>query len=140
MNLSIRNRFDATIDSVTSGPAMTTVKARLATGQEMTSVITSEAATELGLAAGTPVQLLIKATEVSVAIDAPGRVSIRNLLRGTLTAIDNGEVMTTLKVQLPDGDVLTAVITRESTEDLELTTGMAVTAMVKSTDVAVATG
>jgi molybdate transport system regulatory protein len=138
MKLSIRNDVEATVDSVTGGPAMTTVRARLASGQVVTAAITSDAAAALGLGPGTPVHLLVKATEVAVALEHPGPMSIRNLLRGTLTAIDTGAVMSTLKIQLADGSTLTSVVTRESTEDLELTTGQAVTAMIRSTDVAVA--
>ena len=138
MKLSIRNRFDATVESVTTGPAMTTVRTRLTSGPEITAAITSDAATELSLAAGTAVQVLIKSTEVSVAADPVGRVSIRNLLPGTVQSVDHGAAMTVVKIDLADGGVLTSAITSESAADLGLAVGMAVTALVKSTDVSIA--
>jgi molybdate transport system regulatory protein len=138
MQLSIRNRFDATVVSVTAGPAMTAVRARLTSGPEITAAITSDAASDLNLAAGSPVQVLIKSTEVSVAADPVGRVSIRNRLSGTVESVDQGTAMTVVKIDLIDGGVLTSAITSESAADLGLAAGMPVTALVKSTDVSIA--
>jgi len=137
MKLSIRNRFDATVESVAIGPAMTAIHARLTGGQLITAAITGEAAVDLQLQPHSAVQVLIKSTEVSVSVDPVGRVSVRNVLPGTVVAVDHGEIMSTLKVGLPGGDVLTAVITKESAQELALDVGVAVTALVKSTDVAI---
>ncbi|MER5689020.1 TOBE domain-containing protein [Streptomyces sp. NPDC002205] len=67
-------------------------------------------------------------------------LSIRNQIPGTVTAITVGEVMATVKVRLDGGQDLTAAITREAVEDLGLAEGSAVRALVKSTEVALATG
>jgi molybdate transport system regulatory protein len=138
MKLSIRNVLDATVESLAMGPAMSTVHARLTGGQVVTAAITSEAAGELALTAGVAVKVLIKSTEVGVAIDPFGRISLRNVIPGTIAAVDHGEVMTTTKVEIAGGEVLTAAITKESAEDLGLAVGLAVAALVKSTDVAIA--
>ena len=137
VQLSIRN-LDGVVEAVTVGPAMTTVRTRLPGGQDVTAAITSEAAAELDLRAGASVRVLVKSTEISVALGEVGRVSIRNLLPGIVTAVDNGEVMSTVKLDIGNGDVLTATITREAAGELGLAIGVAVTAMVKSTDVAIA--
>lgn len=67
-------------------------------------------------------------------------LSIRNQIPGTVTAVTPGEVMATVKVRLDGGQDLTAAITLEAVEDLGLAAGSAVRAMVKSTEVALATG
>ncbi|WP_109030023.1 TOBE domain-containing protein [Streptomyces rubrogriseus] len=67
-------------------------------------------------------------------------LSIRNQLPGTVTAVTPGEAMATVTVRLSGGQDLTAAITREAAEDLALTPGTAVRALVKSTEVALATG
>jgi molybdate transport system regulatory protein len=131
VRLSIRNQFDATVESVTAGPAMTAVRVRLHGGPTVTAAITSDAAADLGLAPGLAVVVLIKATEVGVAVDPVGRISIRNLLPGTVQSLEPGAAMT-------NGGVLTSAITHESAEDLGLAEGTQVTALVKSTDVALA--
>ncbi|CAM5739340.1 Molybdenum-pterin-binding protein MopB [Streptomyces alboniger] len=66
-------------------------------------------------------------------------LSIRNQLSGTVTASTPGEVMATVKVRLTGGQDLTAAITLEAAEDLGLAAGTAVRALVKSTEVALAT-
>ena len=67
-------------------------------------------------------------------------LSIRNQLPGTVTTITPGEVMATVGIRLAGGQDLTAAITREAAEELGLTTGTAVRALVKSTEVSLATG
>ncbi|MEU6278233.1 TOBE domain-containing protein [Streptomyces populi] len=66
--LSIRNRLPGTVTDVTSGGAMARVKVRIA-GAELTSAITRDAVSELGLSAGSEVVALIKSTEVSLSGD-----------------------------------------------------------------------
>lgn len=66
-------------------------------------------------------------------------LSIRNQLNGTVTAVTTGEVMATVKVRLPGGQVITAAITREAVQDLRITEGSAVRLLIKSTEVSVAT-
>jgi molybdate transport system regulatory protein len=66
-------------------------------------------------------------------------LSIRNQLPGTVTDITPGEAMATVKVRLGGGQALTAAITLDAVEDLALAPGSDVTALVKSTDIALAT-
>ncbi|MFD6171935.1 MULTISPECIES: TOBE domain-containing protein [Streptomyces] len=66
-------------------------------------------------------------------------LSIRNQLPGTVTAVTPGEVMATVRVRLTGGQALTAAITREAADDLGLAPGTAVRALVKSTEVSLAT-
>jgi molybdopterin-binding protein len=63
------------------------------------------------------------------------RLSTRNQLNATVTEITLGGVMASVKVSLPDGQAITATITREAAEDLGLADGDAVTVLVKSTEV-----
>ncbi|MFI6687387.1 molybdopterin-binding protein [Streptomyces sp. NPDC050485] len=67
-------------------------------------------------------------------------LSIRNQLPGTVTAIASGEVMATVKVRLDGGQEITAAITLDAVKDLGIAAGSAVRALVKSTEVALATG
>ncbi|MBV9026108.1 MAG: TOBE domain-containing protein [Streptomycetaceae bacterium] len=66
-------------------------------------------------------------------------LSIRNQLPGTVTSVTPGEVMAAVKVRLDSGQDLTAAITLEAVKDLRLAEGSAVRAMMKSTEVALAT-
>jgi molybdopterin-binding protein len=64
------------------------------------------------------------------------RLSTRNQLAGVVTEVTVGSVMATVKVRLNGGDqVITASITREAAEELDLAAGSEVVALIKSTEV-----
>ncbi|GGP85150.1 TOBE domain-containing protein [Streptomyces melanogenes] len=67
-------------------------------------------------------------------------LSIRNQIPGTVTAVTTGEAMASVKVRLIGGQEITAAITTEAVKDLGLSAGAAVKALVKSTEVSLATG
>lgn len=70
MRLSTRNQLIGTVESIATGEAMATLKVRLAgSDQVLTSAITADAARDLNLAVGDEVTLLIKATDVAIAVD-----------------------------------------------------------------------
>jgi molybdopterin-binding protein len=62
------------------------------------------------------------------------RLSTRNQLAGTVTAINPGSVMTTVKVDV-SGQEVTAAVTKEAVEELGIGVGDAVVVLVKSTEV-----
>ena len=63
------------------------------------------------------------------------RLSTRNQLAGTVESVEAGSVMSTVKVRLTGGDLITASITLEATKELDLAPGRPVTVLVKSTEV-----
>ena len=62
-------------------------------------------------------------------------LSARNQLKGTITAIKLGGVMAEVVVDIGDGNEVVSAITRGSVEALGLHEGMAVVAIIKSTEV-----
>ncbi|MCH1867226.1 molybdopterin-binding protein [Nocardioides sp. CFH 31398] len=69
MRLSTRNQLPGTVVSVTTGEAMAVVKVRLDGGETITSSITKDAVTDLGLAEGSKVTVLVKSTEVALGVE-----------------------------------------------------------------------
>jgi molybdate transport system regulatory protein len=67
------------------------------------------------------------------------KLSTRNQISGTVEQIHTGEVMASVKVKLGSGEVITAAITAEAVADLGLEPGSPVTALVKATEVMLAT-
>ena len=65
-------------------------------------------------------------------------ISARNGLTGKVEDVKLGEVMASIKIEITEPGVFTAVITRESAEDLDLKEGDEVKAIIKSTEVMVA--
>jgi molybdate transport system regulatory protein len=138
MSMSIRNQIPGTVTSVTPGEAMATVKARLTGGQDITAAITLDAVKELGLAEGSAVRTMVKSTEVSLATGPVTGLSIRNRIPGTVSDVAIGGAMATVRITVEGGE-LTAAITKDAIADLGLAVGTRVTALIKSTEVSLAT-
>ncbi|MFJ7343451.1 molybdopterin-binding protein [Streptomyces sp. NPDC101110] len=138
MSLSIRNQLPGTVTTLTPGEAMATVGIRLTGGQDITAAITREAAEDLRLTPGTAVRALMKSTEIALATAPVEGLSIRNRLPGTVTHIAAGDAMVSVRVTVEGGE-LTSAITRDAAEDLALSPGTPVVALIKATEVALAT-
>jgi molybdopterin-binding protein len=70
MRLSTRNQLKGTITEVDLGAVMAIVKVRLDGGDQIvTSSVTKDAATDLGLEVGQPATVLIKSTEVTIGVE-----------------------------------------------------------------------
>lgn len=65
------------------------------------------------------------------------RLSARNQLQGTVSAVELGAVMATVTIRLGDGQEVVSAITKDSAEHLGLAVGDTVTAIIKSTEVMV---
>ncbi len=61
--------------------------------------------------------------------------SARNQLKGKVTGVELGAVMANIKIEVTEPNVITAVITKESAENLGLSEGDDVVALIKSTEV-----
>lgn len=66
-------------------------------------------------------------------------ISARNQLRGTITTIELGAVMAEVTVDIGNGNEIVAAITKHSVESLGLKEGSTVIAVIKSTEVMIAT-
>ena len=66
--------------------------------------------------------------------DKPMKISARNQLKGKIVAIKPGVTTTHVKIDV-GGQIVTAAITAEAAEELGLKPGMAVSAIVKASDV-----
>ncbi|MEU6814612.1 TOBE domain-containing protein [Streptomyces sp. NPDC046860] len=137
MSLSIRNQIAGTVTDIAHGEVMATVKVRLEGGHDLTAAITLESVKDLGLAEGSAVRALMKATEVALATERVRGLSIRNQLPGTVSSVALGGAMATVSVTV-DGGALTAAVTRDAVTDLGLVAGSPVVVLVKSTEVSLA--
>jgi molybdopterin-binding protein len=63
------------------------------------------------------------------------KVSARNIVDGKVSAVEKGAVAALVKVSVKQPFTFTAMITKESAEDLNLKRGDNVSVMVKSTSV-----
>lgn len=62
-------------------------------------------------------------------------LSARNQLQGTVVSVQHGDILSSVKIAVASNQMMTSTITREATENLQLSPGSAVTALCKATDV-----
>ena len=106
---------------------------------EITAVITREAVDDLALAPGREAIAVIKSSFVILAAgDAPIRTSARNCLAGTVARREDGAVNTEIVLELALGKTITAVITRQSADALNLIVGAPAQALIKASHVILA--
>lgn len=66
------------------------------------------------------------------------KISARNRLKGTITEIVKGATTAHVRIDIGKGTIVTASITNEAVDELELTVGGEAYAVVKASDVMVA--
>lgn len=67
-------------------------------------------------------------------------ISARNRLKGRIKSVTHGAVNSEVTIAVADGVELVAIITKHSAENLGLTQGKEVSAVIKASNVMVATG
>lgn len=67
------------------------------------------------------------------------KLSARNQLKGKITGINKGATTSHVTIDIGGGVIVTASITNEAVDELKLTAGSAAYAVIKASDVMVAT-
>ncbi|HPI97653.1 MAG TPA: molybdopterin-binding protein [Synergistales bacterium] len=67
------------------------------------------------------------------------KFSARNALKGKVKKVEHGAVNSEILVELPGGAVITSIITKTSAQNLDLKEGMEVYAVIKASNVMIAT-
>ena len=67
------------------------------------------------------------------------QLSARNQLKGTVKRVEHGAVNSEVTIELSGGIKVVSIITKQSAEQLQITAGKVVYAVVKATDVMIAT-
>jgi molybdate transport system regulatory protein len=66
------------------------------------------------------------------------KISARNRLKGKVKAVEKGDVTAKVKIEITTQTIVTALISREAVEDLDIKVGDEVEAVIKATEVMVA--
>lgn len=140
MNLSARNVWLGQVKSIDKGVVNSVVNIHLKGGDTISSVITDNSVKRLGLDAGKKVMAIVKASNVLLGSEIdPQAISARNILTGTIGSIVPGAVNDEITIDLPGGSTVTSIITSASVKRLGLIAGNEISAIIKATDVLLAT-
>lgn len=133
MKTSARNQLAGVVCSIKEGMVNAEVVLSLPGGHELVAAVTLESCRHLGLQVGSPVIALIKSSSVIVATDlAHIRLSARNQLKGLVSHVSRGAVNSVVTLDLGNGMNITAGVTMQSAEQLDLHPGQYAVAIFKA--------
>ena len=133
MKTSARNQIAGIVKRIKNGDVGSEVTITLPGGHELVAMITRESCNDLGLNAGSAVIALIKSTAIIIATDLEHiKLSARNRLNGLICEVERGAVNSVITMDLGSGLRLTAGVTLQSTEQLNLHPGQRATAIFKA--------
>jgi molybdate transport system regulatory protein len=108
-------------------------------GTRLTSLVLEAADTAAYLAPGSPVTVLFKESEVSLAVGAEPRISIRNRLPCEVVSLQAGRILAHVVLSFAETR-LHSLISAQAARELGLQAGLSVYALVKATEVGLAEG
>ena len=139
MRTSARNALRGVVAEINPGAVNSEVQLEVSPGLRIVAVITRESVEALGLAPGRPALALIKSSFVILAADGPPlRTSARNRLDGLVIRHEKGAVNDEVVLEIEVGKTLTATITRESADALQIAVGVKLQALIKASHVILA--
>jgi molybdate transport system regulatory protein len=134
MKTSARNTFSGTIKALTKGAVNTEVVLTIQGDDTLVAMITNASAESMNLAVGGKAFALIKASFVIIS-KTPVTTSARNQLRGTVERITDGAVNAEVVLKLAGGNLVTAMITEGSANELGLKVGDQAHALIKASHI-----
>ncbi len=103
-------------------------------GQGFSALLIESASHPQWLQKGNTVQLVFKETEVSLAKNLSGKISMRNRMPCQVVKIDRGELLSSITLNF-NGTSIKSAITTRAVNALELMVGDTVEALVKANEI-----
>lgn len=139
MKTSARNALRGTVTRIVRGTVEAEVVLDVGDGVEIVATITRESVDDLGLAPGVAAIALIKASFVILLRGGSDlRASARNIIGGVIVRREDGTVSSEITLEVTAGKTITATLTRESADALDLKIGNSALAMIKASHVILA--
>jgi len=135
MKVSARNQLHGTVTKVIKGMVSTEVDLMLDGGDTVAAVITNKGAENIGIKEGSKAYAIIKATSVILSKGSADDISARNNLCGIVKTMIEGQVNTEIDIKLPGGSVITAILTKEGAQKMQLAEGSSICAIFKASNV-----
>lgn len=136
MQTSARNTFYGTVETIKIGAVNAEVTLKLQGHDRMVATVTTDSIERMNLTEGKVAWALVKASWVILASPkATGQTSARNCLCGEVSRITEGPVNVEVIVTLEGGNTLAAVVTHSALEDMQLSVGQPICALIKASHV-----
>lgn len=140
MRTSARNLFHGSVTKITPGAVNSEVVLSIGAEHEVVAQITPESVERLGLEVGSDAYALVKASWVILTEDIDGafKTSARNQFCGEICAIEHGAVNSDVTIEVGNGQKISAIVTNQSLQSLELEEGSRCCALFKASHVLLA--
>jgi len=133
---SARNQFFGKVVSIQPGTVSAEVGIAINGGDSVVAVITHESLENLEITLGCEIWVLIKSSSVILSIeDENFKTSIPNRLIGTVLLITQGKVNSDVVLKLEGGNTVSAMVTNESVQMMELKEGMQASALFSASSI-----
>ncbi|MGL4860537.1 MAG: TOBE domain-containing protein [Enterobacteriaceae bacterium] len=139
MKISARNQFQGKVTAINVGQVNDEVILDLGKGEQIAAIVTRASVHALGLSVGKEAVALFKAPWVILAAADHGmKFSARNALQGKVDSVVRGSINSVVELTTESGLKLSAVVTNDSAEAMQLSNGSSVTALIKASNVILA--
>ena len=128
------NRLTGIITQIQTSDAIMLVDVNV-DGQGFSALLIESNTQPEWLKAGNSVHLAFKETEVSLAKDLKGKISLRNRMKCQVVSVRRGELLSTVTMNYGDF-IITSAITTRAVDSLQIAIGDEVEALVKSNEIA----
>lgn len=136
---SARNNFAGNITTITLGAVNAEIAIDIGGNQPIIASITCDSVESLNLKKGSRVLAFLKASSIIVGLASDAKLSARNQLQGHIVHIEKGAVNAEISIQLSEQHRITAMITLNSLQQLNLKVGQPATAIFKASSVLLGT-
>ncbi len=126
------NKFIARVKEIKSVENLNIVK--FAFAEETLSMMSLELSDSIKL--GTKVVLSTKPTHVAIAKGFSGEVSYSNQLAAKILHVEDGELLSSIKIQIND-TVIESIITKDSSQRMSLHVGDSVSIFIKANELSI---
>ena len=103
-------------------------------GHGFSAMLIESASQPEWLLEGNTIDLVFKETEVSLAKNLSGMISMRNRMKCTVKHIERGDLLSKIRLQVQE-QFITSAITTRSVDNLQLAIGDEVEALVKANEI-----
>ena len=127
------NQLSGEIESIETKDSLSLVSVKVGT-TILSAIVIKTPQTASYLKIGNPIQVIFKATEVTIGSGYVHHISLQNQLTGEVVAIESGQLLSRLALKTAVG-LIFSVITTKAVNQLQLQVGSEITAMVKTNEV-----
>lgn len=127
------NKISGRIDTITVSDHLSLVRVMIH-GIYLSAIVIDTPITCSYLKVGHPITVIFKETEVIIGKGMAHEISLQNRLPGHIISIDQGDLLSKIKVKTVAGTIA-SIITSRAVHQLQLAVGSTITAMIKTNEV-----